>query len=78
MFISRKSLHLNPPSTLFLGSSAVTQVDSFKYLGITLPSDLSWSLNVRNINTKAWKLAHESLIQVLSFHHACHSVYFVY
>ena len=56
MFISRKSLHSNPPSTLFLGSSALTRVNFFKYLGVTLSSDLSWSLHVRNINAKARKL----------------------
>ena len=47
---SRKSLHSNPPSTLFLGSSALTRVN---YLGVT---DLSWSLHVRNINAKPRKL----------------------
>ena len=56
MFISRKSLHSNPPSTLFLGSSALTRVNFLKYLGVTLSSDLSWSLHVRNINAKPRKL----------------------
>ena len=56
MFISRKSLRSNPPPTLLLGASALTRVDSFKYLGITLSSDLSWSLHVQNINTKVQKL----------------------
>ena len=57
MFVTRKSnLHSNLPPPLFLGNTALTQVDSVKYLGITFTTDLSWSLHISNINAKTRKL----------------------
>ena len=56
MFISRKTVHSNPPPPLFVGNSVLTSVDTVKYLGVTLSSDMSWSPHINKINTKARRL----------------------
>ena len=57
MLVTRRSnSYSNFPPPLFLGNTVLTQVDSVKYLGITLTTDLSWSLHISNINAKTRKL----------------------
>lgn len=54
MVISRKR---QPPSiSLFLGDSAIEQVDSYKLLGLTITEDLSWSRHISNTSCKASRL----------------------
>lgn len=38
-----------------LGSSALKQVTNYKYLGVTLCSNLSWNLHVQNISFSAFR-----------------------
>ena len=50
-------LHVNIPSTLYIDSNtALTQVNSVKYLGIQLTSDLSWSTHITTICSKTRRL----------------------
>ena len=53
--LSRKRTKLCPPS-LLLDGTILTQVSSFKCLGITITSDLSWSLHISHICNKARRL----------------------
>ena len=46
----------NPPPPLYLGTSPLNQVNSVKYLGIMLASEMSWSLQVACVSTKVRKL----------------------
>ena len=55
MVVSRKRAGLLPPP-LTLKGQLLQQVDHFKYLGLLLSSDLSWSSHVENICNKARKL----------------------
>ena len=52
---SRKRAGILPPP-LTLKGQLLQQVDHFKYLGLLLSSDLSWSSHVENICNKARKL----------------------
>lgn len=57
MIISRKkgsSQHAY--ASLTLNGQPLELVDSFKYLGVTLSSDLSWSLHTTNICNRARKI----------------------
>jgi len=56
MFVTRRHSLSNPPPPLYLGTSPLNQVNSVKYLGIMLASDMSWSLQVARVNTKVRKL----------------------
>ena len=56
MFIPRKCLHSNPPPQLFVGDTVLTSVDTVKYLGVSLSSDMSWSPHINKINAKTRKL----------------------
>ena len=55
MLISRKRRGLHPPP-LLLDGMPLEQVENFKYLGILLSSDLSWSAHIDSICNKARKL----------------------
>ena len=55
MVVSRKRAGILPPP-LTLQGQLLQQVDHFKYLGLLLSSDLSWSSHVENICNKARKL----------------------
>ena len=56
MLIScRRQYHCDPPK-LLLDNFSLERVEYFKYLGILLNSDLSWSNHITSICTKAHKL----------------------
>ena len=52
--VSRKRAPLVPDVPLLLFGSALERVDSYKYLGVLLSDDLSWSLQVKSVCQKAW------------------------
>ena len=57
VFISLKpSSFFSFPPSLYLNNSPLELVTSFKYLGVVLSSNLSWSLHVHNICSKSRKL----------------------
>ena len=57
MFVSRKRINsITPPSLYIQENSPLQQVDSVKYLGVVLMSDLAWSEHISNICSKVWKL----------------------
>lgn len=46
----------NPSEHVYkLGSSSLTQVDSYKYLGVTLTNNLSWNMHIDNICSSAFR-----------------------
>ena len=55
MLISRKRIVTCPPD-LKLEASSLERVQSYKYLGLNLTSNLSWSDHINSISTKAKKL----------------------
>ena len=55
MIISRKRNSVQPPQ-LILNDTPLEQVETFKYLGVLLSSELSWSVHIESICTKASKL----------------------
>lgn len=56
MIISRKTSPLQPESALTLNGHILAQVDVYKYLGILLSKDLSWSPHVDVTCSKARKV----------------------
>ena len=56
MVISRRRQGYCHPPDLLLDDLCMERVESFKYLGILLSSDLSWSKHIKSICTKARKL----------------------
>ena len=55
MIITRKRNSIQSPQFV-LNGMPLEQVESFKYLGVLLSSDLSWSSHIESICTKARKL----------------------
>ena len=55
MRVTRKRPGICPP-TLYLCCQPLQEVDSYKYLGILLSSDLSWAQHIQSICGKAKKL----------------------
>ena len=56
MMILRKKNSLLPPVPLHLGGQLLECVNSYKYLGVHLSSDLSWSNHTQHVCVKAKKL----------------------
>ena len=56
MFITRKRANSLPPPPLHLGGTVLGRVSSYKYLGVTLTSDLSWSTHISNSCNKTRRL----------------------
>ena len=55
MRVTSKRTGIRPP-TLYLRCQPLQEVDSYKYLGILLSSDLSWSQHIQSTCGKARKL----------------------
>ena len=54
MMVTRKKCNaLEPPNNIVLGTFPIERTYSFKYLGITISSTLSWSEHIHIICTKA-------------------------
>ena len=53
MIISRKRNPLEPAAPLTLFGSALGRVDNYKYLGVLLTDNLSWSIQVKSVCQKA-------------------------
>ena len=69
MLVSREhTLSLTPPPLFIHGDSQLQQVNSVKYLGLLLTSDLTWSQHINNICSKTRKLTG---LFYRRFHH-CH------
>ena len=56
MVISRRKIPTAPPSPLLLNGTPVERVECFRYLGLLLASDLSWSQHIDSICSKAKKI----------------------
>ena len=56
MLITRKRSNTLEPPSLKLGMSEIVRTYSYKYLGITITSNLSWSRHIHVICSKAKKL----------------------
>ena len=56
MHITRKTNCNQPASHLTLYRQPLEKVNTYKYLGLLLSSDLSWTQHINNICTKAKKL----------------------
>ena len=56
MHISRKRNQCPPPSPLSLNGTILDVVPTFKYLGLLISSDLSWSEHIQGVCSKARKL----------------------
>ena len=59
MLVSRKRVHNFPYAVIYLSVGSLLSLSpplefvSFKYLGVLLTSDLSWSGHIKNASTKA-------------------------
>ena len=56
MFVSKKKSKSIPPPQLTLDETILKRVKCYKYLGITLTSDLSWSPHISNCCNKTRRL----------------------
>ena len=56
MIISRKRVRNDPTLPLTLNGVALEKVDTFKYLGVLLSNNLSWTNHISNACTKARKI----------------------
>ena len=56
MLITRKRSNSLTPPPLSLGPSIIERTYSYKYLGVTISSNLSWSEHIHAICTKAKRL----------------------
>ena len=56
MTVTRLRQHSINTPTLLLNKEPIEKVNSYKYLGVTLTSDLTWSEHITNITTKSRRL----------------------
>ncbi len=56
MTISRKSSPVTPTLPLLLNSTPIEKVETFKYLGLLLSSDLSWNGQIDSVCSKAKRI----------------------
>ena len=56
MLISRKRNRMNNPPAITINGQMLETVSTFKYLGLLLTSDLSWSKHIEGICTKTKKI----------------------
>ena len=56
MLISRKRNRMNNPLAITINGQMLETVPTFKYLGLLLSSDLSWTNNIEGICTIAKKI----------------------
>ena len=56
MVISRKKRSLQPEFPLHLNGDPLESVTSFKYLGVYISSDLSWSEHIKQVCVKAKRM----------------------
>ena len=68
MILSRKQ-NIVLPTNLLLKGQALQFVDSIKYLGLTISSELSWSRHIKHISSKSRKLVSMLFRQFYNFTH---------
>ena len=56
MLVSRKRVHSVPSVTLTVDGTPLTLVSEYKYLGVTITSNLSWNVHINNICNKTRRL----------------------
>jgi len=56
MHISRKKSPVLPTTPITLNGTVLETVNTFKYLGLLISSDLSWTPHIQNICSKARKI----------------------
>ena len=56
MHVSRKRAPISPSIPIALNGSVLEEVETFKYLGLLISSDMSWSKHIENICSKARKV----------------------
>ena len=56
MLVSRKKRHINPNPSISLYGSPLEVTPTFKYLGLLITSDLSWTTHIDNICSKARRI----------------------
>ena len=67
MIISRKKTSIQPVFPLHLNGNPLESVTSFKYLGVYISSDLSWSEHVKQVCVKAKRVT--GLLYRNFYHH---------
>jgi len=56
MHVSRKRSPLSPTNPIMLGGTVLEVVSTFKYLGLLISSNMSWSNHIKDICSKARKI----------------------
>ena len=56
MLVSRKKRHINPNPSISLYGSPLEVTPTFKYLGLLITSDFSWTTHIDNICSKARRI----------------------